>query len=151
MFSKEFLTGPQKESIQAAIAEAELSTSGEIRVHIDNKCKEEPVTKAIQVFEKLKMHETELRNGVLIYLSVKDKKLAIVGDQGIDAAVKDDFWDQIKNNLLENFKKGLYAEGLVEGIHASGEQLKAHFPHQEDDVNELSNEISFGEEPEESK
>ena len=151
MFSKEFLTGPQKESIQAAIAEAELSTSGEIRVHIDNKCKEEPVTKAIQVFEKLKMHETELRNGVLIYLSVKDKKLAIVGDQGIDAAVKDDFWDQIKNNLLENFKKGLYAEGLVEGIHASGEQLKAHFPHQEDDVNELSNEISFGEETEESK
>ncbi len=151
MFSKEFLTGPQKESIQAAIAEAELSTSGEIRVHIDNKCKEEPVTKAIQVFEKLKMHETELRNGVLIYLSVKDKKLAIVGDQGIDAAVNDDFWDQIKNNLLENFKKGLYAEGLVEGIHASGEQLKAHFPHQEDDVNELSNEISFGEEPEESK
>ena len=151
MFSKEFLTGPQKESIQAAIAEAELSTSGEIRVHIDNKCKEEPVTKAIQVFEKLKMHETELRNGVLIYLSVKDKKLAIVGDQGIDAAVNDDFWDQIKNNLLENFKKGLYAEGLVEGIHASGEQLKAHFPHQEDDVNELSNEISFGEETEESK
>ena len=151
MFSKEFLTGPQKESIQAAIAEAELSTSGEIRVHIDNKCKEEPVKKAIQVFEKLKMHETELRNGVLIYLSVKDKKLAIVGDQGIDAAVNDDFWDQIKNNLLENFKKGLYAEGLVEGIHASGEQLKAHFPYQEDDVNELSNEISFGEETEESK
>lgn len=151
MFSKEFLTGPQKESIQAAIAEAELSTSGEIRVHIDNKCKEEPVKKAIQVFEKLKMHETELRNGVLIYLSVKDKKLAIVGDQGIDAAVNDDFWDQIKNNLVENFKKGLYAEGLVEGIHASGEQLKAHFPYQEDDVNELSNEISFGEETEESK
>ena len=151
MFSKEFLTGPQKESIQAAIAEAELSTSGEIRVHIDNKCKEEPVKKAIQVFEKLKMHETELRNGVLIYLAVKDKKLAIVGDQGIDEAVEDGFWDQIKNNLVENFKNGLYAEGLVEGIHASGEQLKAHFPYQEDDVNELSNEISFGDESDESK
>ena len=151
MFSKQFFNQAQKETIQAAIGDAELNTSGEIRVHIDYKCAVAPVEKAIEVFEKLKMHETELRNGVLIYLSVKDKKLAIVGDQGIDAAVNDDFWDQIKNNLLENFKKGLYAEGLVEGIHASGEQLKAHFPYQEDDVNELSNEISFGEETEESK
>ena len=151
MFSKEIFTNAQKEAIKAAIEAAELNTSGEIRVHIDNKCKEEPVKKAIQVFEKLKMHETELRNGVLIYLAVKDKKLAIVGDQGIDEAVEDGFWDQIKNNLVENFKNGLYAEGLVEGIHASGEQLKAHFPYQEDDVNELSNEISFGDESDESK
>ena len=151
MFSKEFFTKAQKASIKAAIEAAELNTSGEIRVHLDNKCAVNPKEKAVQVFEKLKMHETELRNGVLIYLAVQDKKLAILGDQGIDAAVTDDFWDEIKNKLIENFKNGLYADGLVEGIHASGEQLKAHFPYQEDDVNELSNEISFGDEPEESK
>lgn len=151
MFSKEIFTNAQKEAIKAAIGNAELNTSGEIRVHIDHKCAVAPVEKAIQVFEKLKMHETELRNGVLIYVAVKDHKLAIVGDQGINDVVADNFWDEIKNNLIANFKKGMYAEGLVEGIHASGEQLKAHFPYQEDDVNELSNEISFGEETEESK
>ena len=151
MFSKQFFNHAQKEAIQSAIAEAELNTSGEIRVHIDDKCAVAPVEKAIEVFEKLKMHETELRNGVLIYVALKDHKLAIVGDHGINAAVADDFWDEIKNNLIESFKKGLYTEGLSEGITAAGKQLKAHFPYQSDDTNELSNEISFGEENDESK
>ena len=151
MFSKQFFTQSQKESIQSAIANAELNTSGEIRVHIDNKCAVAPVEKAIEVFEKLKMHETELRNGVLIYVAVQDHKLAIVGDQGINDAVAHNFWDEIKNNLIESFKKGLYAEGLSDGINAAGMQLKAHFPYQSDDTNELSNEISFGEENDESK
>jgi uncharacterized membrane protein len=151
MFSKQFFNQAQKEAIQAAIADAELNTSGEIRVHIDDKCTVTPIEKAIEVFEKLKMHETELRNGVLIYVAVKDHKLAIVGDQGINDAVADNFWDEIKNNLIANFKKGMYAEGIYEGIAAAGIQLKAHFPYQSDDTNELSNEISFGEENDESK
>ena len=151
MFSKQFFNQAQKEAIQAAIADAELNTSGEIRVHIDDKCAVAPVEKAIEVFEKLKMHETELRNGVLIYVAVKDHKLAIVGDQGINEVVADNFWDEIKNNLIANFKKGMYSEGLSEGIAAAGMQLKAHFPYQTDDTNELSNEISFGEENGESK
>jgi uncharacterized membrane protein len=151
MFSKQFFNQAQKEAIQAAIADAELNTSGEIRVHIDDKCAVAPVEKAIEVFEKLKMHETELRNGVLIYVAVKDHKLAIVGDQGINEVVADNFWDEIKNNLIANFKKGIYSEGLSEGIAAAGMQLKAHFPYQTDDTNELSNEISFGEENAESK
>ena len=107
MFSKQFFNQAQKEAIQAAIADAEMNTSGEIRVHIDDKCGVAPVEKAIEVFEKLKMHETELRNGVLIYVAVKDHKLAIVGDQGINDVVADNFWDEIKNNLIESFKKGL--------------------------------------------
>ena len=144
MFSKDFFTPSQQESIQASIATAELNTSGEIRLHVDDKCSGDPVAKAIKVFEKLKMHETELRNGVLIYVAIKDKKLAIVGDKGINEAVSDDFWDAIKNDLVFHFKEGKYTEGLVEGIHASGEQLKAHFPYQSDDTNELSNDISFG-------
>lgn len=144
MFSKDFFTASQQEAIQASIATAELNTSGEIRLHVDGKCPGDPVAKAIKVFEKLKMHETELRNGVLIYVAIKDKKLAILGDKGINEAVSDDFWDAIKNDLVFHFKEGKYTEGLVEGIHASGEQLKAHFPYQSDDTNELSNDISFG-------
>tara|TARA_B100001287_G_scaffold276622_1_gene288246 strand:- start:11111 stop:11563 length:453 start_codon:yes stop_codon:yes gene_type:complete len=145
MFSKQFFSQSQKEGIQSAIANAELNTSGEIRVHIDSTCAVAPVEKAIEVFEKLKMHETELRNGVLIYVAIKDHKLAIVGDQGINDAVADNFWDEIKNNLIGSFKNGLYAEGLIAGITAAGEQLKTHFPYHSDDINELSNEISFGE------
>ena len=151
MFSKQFFNQAQKEAIQAAIADAELNTSGEIRVHIDDKCAVTPIEKAIEVFEKLKMHETELRNGVLIYVAVKDHKLAIVGDQGINDLVADNFWDEIKNNLIDSFKKGLDGGGLSDGINAAGMQLKAHFPYQSDDTNELSNEISFGEENDESK
>jgi len=77
VFSKDFFSQIQKQAIQDAIANAELNTSGEIRLHVDDKCSGEPVSKAIETFEKLKMHETELRNGVLIYVAITDKKLAM--------------------------------------------------------------------------
>ena len=144
MFSKDFFSQVQKQAIQDAIANAELNTSGEIRLHVDDKCSGEPVSKAIETFEKLKMHETELRNGVLIYVAIKDKKLAILGDKGINEAVADDFWDDIKNNLIESFKVEKFTEGLVQAIERSGAQLKSHFPYQSDDTNELSNDLSFG-------
>ena len=54
------------------------------------------------------------------------------------------FWDEVKNVVLSNFKEGKHAQGLTEGIIKAGNQLKAHFPYQDDDVNELDNEISFG-------
>ncbi len=90
------------------------------------------------------MHKTELRNGVLFYLAVKDQKFAILGDAGINVKVPDNFWDDIKEHMLLNFKDSKYAKGLEEGIKMAGEQLKKHFPFQSDDVNELSDEISFG-------
>jgi uncharacterized membrane protein len=90
------------------------------------------------------MHKTELRNGVLFYLAVDDRKFAILGDAGINQEVPDDFWEEIKEKMAEKFKEGLFAEGLSQGIRMAGEQLKAHFPYQEDDVNELSDEISYG-------
>jgi uncharacterized membrane protein len=144
LFSKDFFSQSEKEVIKSAIANAELNTSGEIRVHIDNKCSGIPLDNAIKVFERLKMHETELRNGVLIYVAIKDKKLAILGDKGINEAVADDFWDDIKNNLVESFKVEKFTEGLVQAIERSGAQLKSHFPFQSDDTNELSNDLSFG-------
>lgn len=113
-------------------------------MHIDNKCSGIPLDNAIKVFERLKMHETELRNGVLIYVAITDKKLAIIGDKGIDAVVAEDFWDDIKNKLIESFKVEKFTEGLVQAIEQSGIQLKSHFPFQSDDTNELSNDISFG-------
>jgi uncharacterized membrane protein len=89
------------------------------------------------------MHKTKLRNGVLFYLAIKDKKFAILGDAGINAAVPGDFWEKIKNYMQEEFRKGNFTEGLCEGIRMAGEQLKSHFPYQSDDVNELPDDISF--------
>ena len=139
-----FFTEAQKASIVAAIKEAEKNTSGEIRVHIESKCKEDVMDHAAFIFEQLEMHKTELRNGVLFYLAVADHKFAILGDGGINAKVPEGFWDEIKEHMLGKFKQGAFADGLADGIRKAGEQLKAHFPYQSDDVNELSDEISFG-------
>ena len=139
-----FFSREEKEIIKSAVKEAELNTSGEIRVHIDNHCKEDVMDRAAWWFEKLEMQKTEQRNGVLFYLAIKDKKFAILGDAGINAVTPEDFWDQIKEKMLASFKEGAFANGLKEGILMAGEALKSHFPHQDDDVNELSDEISFG-------
>ena len=144
MFEKSFFTNLQKENIKKAVQEAELNTSGEIRVHISKNCSDSALDCASFWFEKLEMHKTELRNGVLFFLSVKDKKFAILGDVGINAKVSSDFWDQIKETILTHFKAQKFEEGLTKGILMAGEQLKAHFPYQKDDVNELSDDISFG-------
>jgi len=142
---RNFFTEAQKNAIQQAIADAETNTSGEIRVHIDSRCKGEPQDEAVAVFETLKMHETALRNGVLFYLAVDDRKFAILGDQGINNAVERDFWDSIRNAMLEQFRNKHFTEGLCQGILMAGEKLKTYFPYTEDDTNELSNEISFRE------
>ena len=136
-------TEQQQKQVQDAIAHAELNTSGEIRVHIDKRCKEEPMKMAIAVFEKLGMHKTEQRNAVLFYLAMDDKKLAILGDKGINEAVPTNFWDEIRDLMVSHFKKGEFTEGLSKGIVMAGEQLKSAFPYQSDDTNELSNEITF--------
>lgn len=144
MSVQNFFTEDEKTKITNAIKTAELNTSGEIRVHVEGKCPGEVLDSAAYWFEKLKMHKTELRNGVLFYLAITDRKFAILGDGGINAKVPEDFWENIKEHMLSRFKEGKFADGLAEGILMAGEQLKKHFPHQSDDVNELSDEISFG-------
>ncbi len=140
----DFLTKEQSDKIVAAIKQAELNTSGEIRVHLEGKCAIDVLDRATYWFEKLKMHKTEQRNGVLFYLAYTDKKFAILGDAGINSKVPSNFWDTIKSEMEARFREGDFVNGLVNGILACGEQLKSHFPYQSDDVNELSDEISYG-------
>ena len=139
-----FFSKEDKDLIKSAVQEAELNTSGEIRVHLDNHCREEVMDRASWWFGKLGMQKTEQRNGVLFYLAVKDQKFAILGDAGINAVTPDDFWDNIKEKMMTHFQEEKFSTGLQEGILMAGEQLKEHFPYQDDDVNELSDEISFG-------
>ena len=144
MIAANFFTKEQKKQIRDAIARAELNTSGEIRLHVDNHCKIDVLDCAASWFKTLKMHKTELRNGVLFYLAVKDHKFAIIGDAGINAVTPENFWDDIKEEMLGYFKEDQFTEGLIRGIDMAGEQLQAHFPYQSDDKNELPDEISFG-------
>lgn len=142
--AKNFFTKEEKQSIEDAIRQAEQNTSGEIRVHIENKCKEDVLDRAAYIFDKLGMKKTALRNGVLFYLAVNSRKFAIIGDQGINAVVPENFWNDIKEMMAKHFQQGEFAIGLEKGIKEAGEHLKKHFPHKSDDINELSDEISFG-------
>jgi uncharacterized membrane protein len=139
-----FLSKEDEQEIVQAIVSAEKNTSGEIRVHIEERSKKAPLDRAQEVFFELHMNETKDRNGVLFYVCVADKKFAIIGDEGIDKVVESDFWDCTKDIVISNFKEANFKNGLVEGILRAGERLKKYFPYQSDDVNELSNEISKG-------
>jgi uncharacterized membrane protein len=143
MSVENFFSSEEKKRITDAIAEAEKNTSGEIRLHAEGHCKIDVLDRAAYVFKKLDMHQTEKRNGVLFYLAVHDRKFAIIGDAGINGVVPTNFWDEIKETMLGFFKEGKFTDGLVNGILMAGEQLKANFPYNKGDVNELSNEISF--------
>lgn len=139
-----YFTEENKLQISNAIRVAETNTSGEIRVHVEKKCIGDALDRATYIFEKLEMHKTKLRNGVLFYLAMEDRKFAILGDVGINQKVDADFWEITKETVLFSFREGDIAAGLALGILMAGEQLKQHFPFQSDDLNELSNDISFG-------
>ena len=140
-----FFKKEEKTQIVQAIKDAEKETSGEIRLHLDLRCKGAALDQAVIMFEKLKMHETQLHNGTLIYLAVKDHKFAIFGDEGINEIVPDNFWEDVKEEMHGLFVKGQFADGISLGIYLVGEKLKEFFPYQEDDIKELPDEISMGE------
>ena len=142
---EDFLTKDDEQEIVSAIGIAEKNTSGEIRVHIEKQTSIAPIERAVEVFHQLQMEQTQDRNGVIIYVAVKSKQFAIYGDKGINEKVADDFWDTTKDTIISHFKNGNFKQGLIDGILKAGEQLKTHFPYQDNDTNELSNEISKGE------
>ena len=141
---EEFLTKAEEQEIVEAIGIAEKNTSGEIRVHIEKENTIAPLDRAMEVFRNLNMENTQERNGVIIYVAVKSKNFAIYGDKGINEKVADDFWDSTKDVMQNHFKNGNFKQGLIDGILKAGEQLKTHFPYQDNDKDELSNEISKG-------
>jgi uncharacterized membrane protein len=139
-----FLTTIEEQEIIEAIRLAEDETSGEIRVHIERTCNDNVEACALQVFSVLKMNNTKHRNGVLIYVAVDDHKFSIYGDEGINKVVPKTFWDDTKTVIETHFKNANFKQGLVDGILHAGQQLKKHFPVEDNNTNELSNTISKG-------
>uniref|UniRef100_UPI004049B008 TPM domain-containing protein n=1 Tax=Flavobacterium sp. TaxID=239 RepID=UPI004049B008 len=140
----DFINKEDEKAIVAAIELAEENTRGEIRIHIEKQTNLEPIKRAEQIFQELKMDATELRNGVLFYVGVENHSFAIIGDKGINDVVPADFWESTKDLVIENFKKQAYREGLIAGVLKAGEQLKKFFPSTDNNPNELTNEISRG-------
>ncbi|MBD0833633.1 TPM domain-containing protein [Aestuariibaculum sediminum] len=141
---EDFLTESEEQEVVDAIRQAELKTSGEIRVHLEKSSYGDTYKRALRVFHLLKMDNTKEQNGVLIYVAVEDKAFVICGDKGINDVVPKGFWDSTKNIIQEHFKAGKFKQGLVDGVLKAGKELETHFPWQHGDENELSNDISKG-------
>lgn len=143
-FHKKLISKEEEARIVSSIKEAELNTSGEIRVHVERLCRKEPLARAVLIFNKLKMFKTEQRNGVLVYVALKSRKFAIIGDTGINAVIPENFWDDIKNQLAASFSNGKITDGICTAVLSTGNLLKEKFPHKTNDVNEQSDDVSFG-------
>ncbi|MES2617907.1 MAG: TPM domain-containing protein [Bacteroidota bacterium] len=144
IFQKKFFSKEDESLIVKAIQEAELGTSGEIRVHLSKKIHQDVLQDAAACFSKLKMDQTARRNGVLIYIVPSAHQFSIIGDVGFHAIAGDEFWQSEKQIIENSFKAGQYAKGVADGIEAVGKILKVHFPREDNDVNELNDEISYG-------
>lgn len=138
-------TPEQRDQILASIKQAEQRTSGEIRLFIENKCSENALDRAAFIFKELNMHQTNDRNGVLVYLALTSHKFAIIGDAGINSKVPEDFWVTIKTEMQLHFAAGDFVTGLSKGVGMIGEALRKNFPYMKDDKNELPDDIVFGE------
>lgn len=143
---KEFFNGLQKEQLVAAIQKAEKRTSGEIRLFVESKCRfVSAIDRAKEIFLQLAMEKTNERNATLVYVAVKDRQAAILGDEGIHRKVGQQYWETEVNKMLLYFKNEQLTEGLCHIINNIGEALHDHFPYSaEQDKNELPDEIVFG-------
>ena len=136
----------EKELVVAAIQSAERSTNGEVRVYVESKCSfVNPLDRAIEIFGQLNMHTTAQRNAVLVYVAIKDRQLAVFGDEGIHQKVGNAFWNDAVKKMLQHFNSQNYAQGIANIVIEIGEALQHHFPYDAaTDINELPDDIVFG-------
>lgn len=144
------LTPDDLDAIARGITDAEARTSGQIRVHLEPRVPRKhfgrslaPLDRAREVFARLGMHRTRDRNGVLVYIALRDRKLAIVGDDGVHARVGDDYWERLRDGMIDHLKREAPRDAIVHAVRDLGATLAQHFPHRPDDVDELPNTVSL--------
>jgi len=142
--AKKFYTEDEQHHIVQAIREWEKVSYGEIKVHLEDKCKGDPVKEAEKWFNKLGLANTKKKTGVLIYMAVQTHCFAVIGDSGIDAEVEPGFWESVVWIIEEHFKDQLYLEGTIEAIKMIGRTFEQHFPDPDNKNNEIPNDLSFG-------
>lgn len=130
--------------IKQAILNAELDTSSEIRVHLEETCPGDVLRRASDVFLELNMHKTTRRNAILFYVALRNRKFAVIPDYGILEKDTERFWDTLKMEMLDYFRENEFSDGLIHGIGRTGEFLRSLFPYDKESNNELPDEITFG-------
>ncbi len=143
---KEFFTAEEKARIVEAIRIAERETSGEIRFYVESKNPfMDPIDRAAEIFFQLKMQNTQHRNGVLLYIAMKDHELALFGDEGIYNKVGKEYWDNAVKDMIAKFKGENIVTGIEQCILQVGQTLKETFPYEANtDKNELPDDLIFG-------
>jgi uncharacterized membrane protein len=139
-------------AIADRVAAVEARTSAELRVHLERRAprallgrRRDALDRAREVFARLGMHGTRDRNGVLIYLALDDRSLAIFGDEGVHARVGDTYWARIRDLMVERLRAGAARDAVTTAIDEVGRVLAEHFPRRPDDLNELSDQVSMDE------
>ena len=145
MRTREFLSQLDHDRIVGAIRQSEANTSGQIRVYVQRgKLEGDPVDAARTKFQKLAMHATKERNGVLIFVVPRARKLAVIGDEGVHRKCGDAFWQQLVERMRAHFQKENFTDALVEAIQETGKLLASHFPKSASPKNELPDEVIEG-------
>ena len=143
---KEFFTDEEKQSIIDAVRNAEQRTSGEVRVFVESRCRYvNAIDRAVEIFENLQMQKTALRNATLVYVAVRDKQLAVFGDEKKKKKVGNEYWAKEVVKMIHAFNRDNIAEGISRCVLNIGEALATHFPYDRGtDKNELPDDIVFG-------
>jgi len=143
---KNFFTAEEQQLIIDAIQNAERMTSGEVRVFVESKCSYmDAIDRAAELFFQLEMQKTDDRNAVLLYVAMKDRQLAVFGDEGIHEKVGNEYWNNAVQKMISNFNRENYAAGISEVVKDIGAALTKNFPFNNDtDKNELPDDIVFG-------
>jgi uncharacterized membrane protein len=143
---KEFFTDEEKQSIVDTVRMAEQRTSGEVRVFVESHCRYvNAIDRAVEIFENLQMQKTELRNATLVYVAIRDRQLAVFGDEGIHQKVGNEYWANEVMKMINAFNRDNIAEGIRQCVLNIGEALALHFPYNRTtDKNELPDDIVFG-------
>jgi len=143
---KDFFTAEEQQLIIESIRNAERMTSGEVRVFVESKCSYmDAIDRAAELFFQLEMQKTDDRNAVLLYVAMKDRQLAVFGDEGIHKKVGNEYWNNEVHKMITNFNRENYAAGISEVVKDIGEALTKNFPfNNETDKNELPDDLVFG-------
>lgn len=146
--AKEMFSDEDLQEVSAAIKTFEGRTSGEIIISFNTTSHNQPYKTAKRIFKKAKLHQTKARNATLIVLFLAEHKFAVYGDVGIHEKVPTDFWESTVEDMRSQFAHGHMRDGLLAGINRLGENLAKYFPLEKDDVNELADDIKFGDDHE---
>lgn len=132
--------------IEQAITEQERTHDGELRFAVEAALSLSDLwhdvgsrARAIDVFSRLRVWDTERNSGVLVYLLLADARVEIVADRGISAKVPAAQWEAICHSMEARFREGQFENGVIEGLRAISALLTQHFPPVGDNPNELSN------------